>query len=233
MLNPTKPRPSLAFPCLLVIALAILTGPVDSTATAERRAGDNWTSLFDGTTMGLWKTTNFGGEGEVTISEGEIRLDFGSSMSGITYTGPMPTTNYEIQLDAQRVDGVDFFCGLTFPVKDSYCSFIVGGWAGAVVGLSSIDGKDASENATTRYMNFETGRWYHLRVRVMDRRIQAWIDGRRVVDQKIVGRTISTRNEVDLSKPLGISTWETKAAVRNIKLRQLRSRSNRAAMDSE
>ena len=160
-------------------------------------------------------------------------MDFGSSMSGITYTGSLPTIDYEIQLEAQRVDGIDFFCGLTFPVEDSFCSFIVGGWAGSVVGLSSIDGNDASENDTTRYMSFETGRWYQIRIRVTGRRIQAWIDGKRVVDQNIVGRTISTRNEVDLSQPMGISTWETRAALRNIQIRQLRSRSGRETAPGE
>ena len=202
-------------------------------AHAQRRAARQWTPLFDGKTLDGWKKTNFGGEGEVQISDGEIQMDFGSSMSGITYTGSLPTIDYEIQLQAQRVDGIDFFCGLTFPVEDSFCSFIVGGWAGSVVGLSSIDGKDASENDTTRYMSFETGRWYQIRIRVTGRRIQAWIDGKRVVDQNIVGRTISTRNEVDLSQPLGISTWETRAALRNIQIRQLRSRSGRETAPGE
>lgn len=202
-------------------------------AHAQRRAARQWTPLFDGKTLDGWEKTNFGGEGEVQIREGEIHMDFGSSMSGITYTGSLPTIDYEIQLQAQRVDGIDFFCGLTFPVEDSFCSFIVGGWAGSVVGLSSIDGNDASENDTTRYMSFETGRWYQIRIRVTGRRIQAWIDGKRVVDQNIVGRTISTRNEVDLSQPLGISTWETRAALRNIQIRQLRSRSDRETAPGE
>jgi hypothetical protein len=110
---------------------------------------------------------------------------------------------------------------LTFPVGKSHCSFIVGGWAGAVVGLSSIDGKDASENDTTKYMNFKTGQWYRIRVRVTDDNISAWIDDKQVVDQNIKDRKITTRNEVDLSKPLGISAWQTEAAIRNIRLRKL------------
>jgi len=219
--------------CLLGIGIFLLASLHLAEVHAQRRSTRQWTPLFDGQTLESWKKTNFGGEGEVQVSDGEIQLDFGSSMSGITYTGSLPTTDYEIQLEARRVDGIDFFCGLTFPVEDSFCSFIVGGWAGSVVGLSSIDGKDASENDTTRYMSFETGRWYQVRVRVTGRRIQAWIDGRRVVDQKIVGRTISTRNEVDLSKPLGISTWETRAALRNIQVRQLRSRAGRGMAASE
>ena len=75
-----------------------------------------------------------------------------------------------------RVDGIDFFCGLTFPVADSHASFIVGGWGGTVVGISSIDGMDASENATTKYVKFQLKRWYKIRIRVTPTSIQAWID---------------------------------------------------------
>jgi hypothetical protein len=120
-----------------------------------------------------------------------------------------------------RVDGGDFFCGLTFPVADSHCSFILGGWGGAIVGLSSIDGLDASENATTQYKKFETGQWYKVRVRVTPERIEAWIDDKLQVDQDITGRKITTRREVDLSKPLGVSAYETRAALRKLQVREL------------
>jgi hypothetical protein len=182
----------------------------------------DWKPLFDGKSLGGWKATEFGGQGDVTVEEGQILLDFGSSMTGVTWTKDFPTSNYEIQLEAMRVDGIDFFCGLTFPVKKSYCSLIVGGWGGAVVGLSSIDGKDASENDTTQYMKFDKGRWYAIRLRVTDDRISVWLDDKQVVDQDIRGKKISTRNEVDRSRPLGFSTWETKAALRKIAYRPLK-----------
>ena len=189
----------------------------------RRRAGTrlNWEPLFDGKTLGDWKKTEFGGEGDVGVSDGRIVLEFGYSMTGITYSAELPKMNYELQLEAVKLDGDDFFCGLTFPVADAYCSFIVGGWGGSVVGLSSVDGADASENDTTKYMNFKKGQWYRIRVRVEPERIQTWIDDRQVVDQNTKGKKISIRNEVDLSCPLGISTWETKAALRKIQLRKL------------
>ena len=181
----------------------------------------NWRSLFDGKTLGDWKKTEFGGEGDVGVSDGRIVLQFGYSMTGITYSAELPKMNYELQLEAVKLDGDDFFCGLTFPVADAYCSFIVGGWGGSVVGLSSIDGADASENDTTKYMNFKKGQWYRIRVRVEPERIQTWIDDRPVVNQNTKGKKISIRNEVDLSCPLGVSTWETKAALRKIQIRKL------------
>jgi hypothetical protein len=146
-------------------------------------------------------------------------LEFGSPMTGVTYTGELPKSNYEVQLEAMRVDGSDFFCALTFPVKDSHCSFIVGGWGGGVIGLSSVDGRDASENETTDYMQFTSKKWYRIRVRVTDERIQAWIDDDQKVDQQLAGHTVDTRVEVDLSKPLGIACYDTRAALRDIQIR--------------
>jgi hypothetical protein len=181
-------------------------------------------SLFDGKTLDGWQVAEFGGDGRVMVEDGRIVLETGATLTGITYKKgeELPKSNYEITCEAMRVDGSDFFCGLTFPVKDSHCSFIVGGWGGAVVGISSVDGKDASENDTTKYMKFDKGRWYRIRIRVTDDVIACWIDDEQVVDQKLEGRKITTRNEVNLSKPLGFSAWQTTAALRGIKLQTLK-----------
>ena len=71
----------------------------------------------------------------------------------------MPRINYEVKLEARREEGSDFFCRLTFPVNDSFCALILGGWGGTVVGLSTIDGLDASEKETSRLMNFDLNKW--------------------------------------------------------------------------
>ncbi len=197
--------------------------PSDGQHVTKKPLDDHWQPLFDGKTLGRWKITNFGGEGDVSVKDGKIVMEMGSSLTGITYQGHLPKNDYEISLEASRLDGVDFFCALTFPVRDSFCTFIVGGWAGAVVGISSIDGKDASENETTRYIAFKTNKWYRLRVRVQQDQIQAWIDDARVVHVKMAGRRLTTRAEVDLSKPLGVASWETRAAIRNIRIRKLKS----------
>lgn len=197
----------------ILIALCVLAAETDK---------PQWQPLFDGKSLEGWKVVEFGGDGEAKVEDGRIVLHRGNSLTGVTFNGKgLPKINYEIELDAMRVDGIDFFCGLTFPVGQSHCSFIVGGWAGAVVGLSSIDDKDASENETTKYMNFKTGQWYRIRVRVTDDNIAAWIDDKQVVNQNIKGRKVSTRNEVILSKPLGVAAWQTTAAIRNVRLRKL------------
>lgn len=193
-------------------------------ADAPAKAADSKViKLFDGKTLAGWKSTNFGGEGDVTVEDGTILIDFGSDLSGITWQKEdvLPKTNYEITCEAKRIDGGDFFCGLTFPVKDSHCSLILGGWGGGVCGLSSIDGSDASENATTLYREFKTEQWYKIRLVVTDERIRTWVDGKEIIDANIKDKKIGIRGEVELSKPLGFATWRTKGAIKNPVLKKL------------
>lgn len=186
-------------------------------------ADEDWQVLFDGKSLGQWKSTEFGGEGKVVVSNGQINLEAGNNLTGITWSGgPLPKTNYEIILEAKKVNGSDFFCGLTFPVGNSSCSLIVGGWGGGIVGLSSIDGHDASENETTQVMNFPENRWYRIRVKVTTGKIEAWVEDKNVADVVTTGHQIDIRPEVELSRPLGIASWMTGAALRNIKLRRLK-----------
>jgi hypothetical protein len=121
---------------------------------------------LNGETLENWEITSFGTEGPVKVSDGTIVLGMGDGCTGITWKGDFPRTNYEVRLQAKKVSGNDFFCGITFPVDSTYCSFIAGGWGGPVVGLSSIDGKDASENETRTLKKFEHDTWYQIRLKV-------------------------------------------------------------------
>jgi hypothetical protein len=179
-----------------------------------------WTPLFDGKTLKNWATTDFAGGTEAKVEKEAIQITAGAELSGITWTnGSLPKSNYEISLDAMKTMGNDFFCGLTFPVKNSYCSLILGGWGGSVVGLSSIDGMDASENETTKSLYLVNDRWYHLRLRVTDAKIQTWLDDDLIIDVPLENRQIALRlGEIYRSKPLGIATWQTSAAYKNIQL---------------
>lgn len=224
-------RPVILFGVVLLLGSVVI--PADAAADeAEAEAknggtehavdtGGEWKSMFDGKTIDGWKEAEFTGRGEVTVQDESIVLGMGF-MTGVIWDRPFPTSNYEIRLEARRINGSDFFCALTFPVKDSHCTWINGGWGGGVVGLSSLDGFDASENETTQYFKFEKGKWYSFRLRVTDARIESWIDGKQVIDVKTEGRKIGLRfGEIELSVPLGFASWSTTAGLRKLEYRTL------------
>ncbi len=184
--------------------------------------GDGWEEMFDGHSWAGWKETPFAGRGETRVGKGVILLGMGDPFTGINWTNPFPTVNYEIAFDAMRVLGTDFFCGFTFPVKASHCSLILGGWGGSLVGISSINGMDASENETTKYSAFDTGRWYRVRLRVTDQRIEVWLDEDKVINLVTTGRQLKCRaGEIESSIPLGLASWQTSGALREIKWRKV------------
>ncbi len=180
-----------------------------------------WKSLFDGKTLDGWKIPEFGGEGKVHADNRSIVMEMGGGMTGVTYAGDVPKTNYELTYEAKRIDGSDFFAAVTFPVDDSFCSFINGGWGGTLIGLSCVDSLDASNNETMNFTTFEPNRWYQFRLRVTDAKIEVWIDDKKVVDIARSGSEFSVRSEVELCSPLGFSSWCTVGAVRDIRLRQI------------
>lgn len=189
---------------------------------AQTPAPPDGEPLFDGKTLTNWQPSKFHGQGAVTIENGDIILAAGKDLTGITWSGPtLPTTNYELTLQARRLEGRDFFAGVTFPVGDSFCSLILGGWGGTVVGLSSIDGIDASENSTSQSIDFDLQRWYRIRIRVTPEKIESWLDDKQIIDLPLKNRQISVRIEVEPSQPLGIASWRTKGAIRDIRLRRL------------
>lgn len=145
----------------------------------------------------------------------------GDGCTGITWKNSFPEINYKVTLDAKKVDGNDFFCGMTFPVGKNPCTLIIGGWGGTTVGLSSINGLDASENETTILQKFEKGRWYSINLIVKSDTIKALIDNVVVINFVIGDKKLSIRPEVELSKPFGITSWNTTAALRNIKVERV------------
>src|SRR2546423_4837131 len=194
-----------------------------SVCADEPQAAGGGQSLFDGKTLAGWKITDFGGEGEVIVEDGQIIMRMGQPLTGITWkdAAVIPTDNFEISLAAMKRKGDDFFCALTFPVRDSHASFVIGGWAGTVIGLSNINGLDASENETTQYEKLDHNKWYAVRVRVADGRIACWLNDKQMVDVPLAGNRISTRIEVDPNKPLGICCYNTESALKDIKLRRI------------
>jgi len=211
-----KEDPAQAVPLILAQLGALLQGqPAPKTDAA-------WVPLFDGRSLDGWKATAFSGQGEVKVADGALVLDQGGDLTGVNYARQTPRTNYEVAFEAQRQDGSDFFCGFTFPVGDAAATLVIGGWGGGLVGVSSIDGNDASENETTQIMKFDTGRWYRIRVKVTPDLLETWIDDEQMAKVEMKGKKIEMRaGEIELSAPFGFATFRTRGAMRAIKLRKL------------
>lgn len=194
--------------------------PVKGAVSSAEEAG--WSSLFDGKSLGGWKNTPFGGGAEAEVENGVLQVEAGEELSGVQYTKPVPRMSYEVSVEAMRRNGLDFFCGLTFPVGEKHMTFVVGGWGGSTVGLSSIDKLDASQNETNKIRFFKDNQWYKIRLRVEPERIQAWIDQEQVVDVNTKGKALDLRpGEIEISVPLALATFRTAASFRNIRLRTL------------
>jgi Domain of Unknown Function (DUF1080) len=203
------------------LAAALVYGAAGGLAAQSLAPPGEWISLFDGVSLNGWKETPFKGRGEVHIKDRMISIGRGR-LTGITWTGKFPRSGYEIRFEAARLEGSDFFAGITFPVKDSFCSWINGGWGGSVVGLSSLDDDDASENDTSTVRDFVKGRWYAFRLAVTEGRIRGWIDGELVIDAEITGRRVGLRpGEIDLCTPLGFASYSTVAGLRKVEYRRL------------
>lgn len=159
---------------------------------------------------------NFRGQGPV------ILIEAGQSLSGITFTNPVPKQNFEVTLEALKVQGNDFFIGLTFPVAESHATLVLGGWGGATTGISSIDGLDASENDTTKFLGYDKDKWFRIRMKVTPAKLETWINDDKVVDQDIKDRRISMRfGEIENSVPFGIATYQTTTVIRKVEIKPL------------
>lgn len=202
---------------------ALLPVGVAALLSSYPLAAQNTLRLFDGATLTGWSVVGGAGSGEVVVRDGSIVLERGEPLTGIVWAGDFPRIDYEVTLRAMRVQGSDFFSAITFPVGEAYCTLVIGGWGGGVVGLSSLEGADASENETRRYLAVENGRWYQLRLRVSEERIEAWIDGEQFVDLAHQDRLLSVRLEMLANRPFGIASWMTTGAIREVQVQKLRS----------
>ena len=204
----------------LLIAGCSSSAPSPTPDPATPDAGPK--SLFDGKTLGSWKPVDFGGQGEVKVENGAIKVGEGATLSGIHWDGEaLPRTNYEFSLEAMKIDGTDFFCGIVFPVGKDTCSFVAGGWGGGVTGLSSVDHMNASENETASDQTYVKNKWYTIKLRVTPAKIEVWLDTKQVVNLELKDRQISVHPAVESAAPLGISNYQTSSQYRNITLKKL------------
>lgn len=186
-----------------------------------------WVNLFNGKSLKGWTPTDYAGNSEIEYEKNfkgkpALIIPLGELLAGVNYTNPVPKTNFEVELEAMKLTGNDFWCGLTFPVGETHATLIMGGWGGALVGISSLDGSDASENDTTEYIRFDDNIWYKVRLRVTPKKIETWLDDTKLIDQSIENRRVHMRfGEIELSAPFGLATFQTTTAYRKVRVRRL------------
>lgn len=208
----------LLLPALLLIGAAFAADETKPAAEAPKEI-----VLFDGKSLDDWESVDIGGSGVVEMEGGLMIINQGESVSGAIYkkAAALPMTNYEITLEAKRLQGVDFFVGLTFPVGDlkTSATLVCGGWGGSVTGISSIDNLDASENNTTTFQRYKDDQWYTIKLRVTPTKLSAWVDDKQVIDEDIEGKKVGVRpGPIENYLPMSLTTFNTTAAIRNMKL---------------
>ena len=182
----------------------------------------SWQHLLNGRDMTGWTDAELTGRKPCWVASRRLYVPCGDDLSGVVYkAGEIPAWDYEVTVQGMRAEGNDFFCGLTFRVGDSPCTLICGGWGGAITGLSSIDGEDASQNQTSQFFQYDNWRWYRARVRVTHDRIKCWLDDKPLIDVPLAEHKFSVRWEVEPTMPFGLATWRTTGAIRDLRVRQL------------
>ena len=147
-------------------------------------------------------------------------------MTGVTWTGSFPRSNYEVRFEAARLEGSDFFASMTFPVG----GFVLhlGDRAAGAATLSGCPAWTAGMPPTTkrgRTSTSKAGRWYALRLQVTDDRITG-LDrrqgrGRTSIDRRAQPWVCVTARS-NYPRPSVLLPTRPPAALRKIEYRLLR-----------
>ena len=196
---------------------------VEETPPPPAKNPDGWIECKSAGDAG-WEIV--AGEGSQWVEEeGLLRIPWANGLGAARWSGPVPEAPFEVELETRRNDGADFFCGLTVPTRsaDECVTLIVGGWGGSIVGISSINDLDASENQSALDMNFEQNQWYKIRLRFAGEQLLVWIDDKEIIDVDTTGLRLSLRpGAIDLCAPFGLATWECGGEMRGIRWRRLK-----------
>jgi len=194
-------------------------------ATAQMPpAGAREWALFDGTKLDGWRVldprppSRLRGP-SVRLGGGRLVLDGGKRAAGIAWTGPLLRENYELAVEAMRIERDGAFLAIVFPVGDASCALVVGGPPGT--GLDTIDGQPLPRNPTRRDTWFDSGRLYKISIRVTRTRVAVRVDQNTLLEMPRAGHDFTTPEWCSDFKPLGLLNWRTAAAVRSVRMRRL------------
>jgi hypothetical protein len=89
--------------------------------------------------------------------------------------------------------------------------------------LEAVDDRTGPNNLTRRDFTCRDGHWYRIRLRVTATAIEGWVDGEKVVDLNPAGHTFSLHPNQFPLRPFGLRTWKSHSALRNLRLRRLKT----------
>ena len=166
-----------------------------------------------------WKSSD---NKPLAVGSDMITIEPGNPYSGATWTGPFPTDNYELSLEATRLEGQDIFCGIVFPIREDTCSLILGGWDNSLLGMSMIDGLSAAENVTSYPESFTNHTWSTVVLKVTSGNVSVTLNEKTVIDLQRDHHTFSLYPGLEMYEPFGFFTYNSKALIRNPTLRMLK-----------
>lgn len=196
--------------------------PLAAEPRGEAPKADEWQSLFDGKSLGAWEPVERFSS-KATVANGAIVLDTLPEWNAVHWRVDVPREDYELAYEAMRVKGTRDFGTLAFAIGGAtHCMLHIGTGEGDTVGLSNFDGRDYRSNGTARTFAFRNGTWYRVLLRVTADRVEAWVDGRKMVDVARAGHAFAPASaRLRSIKAFGLCSYASGGAVRNIRLRRL------------
>ena len=181
----------------------------------------DWRQLYDGADLSSWELGVYGESDEYEVLEDGVVIPQTAALAGMTFRGALPTVPYRLSVEATRLYGADFFLGVTFPVSDDHLTLVLGGWGGMVSGLSSLDGLDASRNATKTLRHFPNGKRHEVEIEVTETDGRVRVDGEPFLSTSLEGREVGLRVDVEPSHPLGIATYATSTHLHRVRVLEM------------
>lgn len=156
------------------------------------------------------------GNGDWARRGNEIRQT-GTGADVVKTFGKPGWSHYEITLDAKKLSGNEGFLILFYARNAThFCWLNLGGWGNSQDGIQQARGqRNPLALVMQPTIHVKEGHWYHIRLRCDGPEIQSWVDGKKCVNYRI-------QSPSAFKGKIGIGTWQTQAAFKNITVRSLK-----------
>lgn len=177
------------------------------------------TALFDGASLGAWRSRNLGAEDDVKVRDGAIHLSWGAPGSGIRWSGPAMPSDYALRLRLTRLEGsAGGSLLVTFPVASETCTLTFGDRITTLCPSERPEGEVEHFLADASAEPVQAARSYDVRIEVSGGHLRVWIDDEPQWDAAIPAEL---GGRAAAATPLAIDAWATAASVDEIRLRPL------------